>query len=393
MLLAQSRIETRRRRLDTSSIPLPKDNSNSDDGALALRTQIANMRIFRAYRRVVSFPQSEEPSSEFRRVRLQLAPEKNGMDPLLGWVLASICIVFFVTRLDALTNDASVRTFIISLLNWGSCCRPIFPNHFWTPITCMWFHSSFFHLASNLSSIALFALWLNRAFGPKWWRLFFFLGGALAAVGHVYLVPIPPADFAHWHGRTLVSLFSEPDTPLAGASGGAFAMYGAAIAASLRYWLARKTGVKNKVGYGFLELLAYALLQFVFFDSANPGVAGAAHQMGLVAGFLMGLLPPISGAVFLLCSRIENLSIASVEINLNNEPLWAEVLLKPGFDQSKDFIVKVHEQIGLWKKTTMWKKVGGHIPAGARLTPIPIKLQEVQLGLGERLKLLLLMAN
>ena len=67
-------------------------------------------------------------------------------------------------------------------------------------------------------------------------------------------------------------------------------MIGATLAAALRYRIA---GVKSWMQVSLTFLLALPILQFIFVDWGNSGIAGLAHQLALVFGFL---LAPISAS-------------------------------------------------------------------------------------------------
>jgi membrane associated rhomboid family serine protease len=301
-------------------------------------------------------------------------------DHLLYWIVASICVVFLFTRLDAVTASQTVRGWIIALIDWGTLYTPYFPQRVWSPVTCMWFHGSFEHLFGNLFAMILCALWLSRAYGKKWWMLFFFVGGPIAGVADAFIHHAPAADFAHWHGKTLDSIFWQPNTPLAGASGGVFAMWGAALTAGVRYRMARKTGVRNVMRIGITDLLACALAQFIFIDLGNSGIAGLAHQVSFVLGFLLGFLPPIKGKVSILMSRPDIVAVDSINVSDRMKYVTsAGLFLTPEFDLAKDSLVLRQESIGYGGKPHLQLLKGVQPTTDSKLVKLPLDVVEVKL--------------
>jgi membrane associated rhomboid family serine protease len=269
----------------------------------------------------------------------------SGLGRLFYWIAGSIILVFLITRLDAVTNDPGVREFIIALLNWGTLSTPFFPEHFWQPVTCAWFHGSFWHLGNNLIAMAMVTWWLRKAYKGNLWFLFFIVGTAISSTVHAMVLGSPAADFVHWTGN-LDSIFHQPNTPLAGASGGIFAMWGAATAAAFRYALLKKRGVINRMGVGFLTLLVPALVQFWFLDRADAGIAGLAHQVGMLVGFVLGLLPAIKGNLYVHVSRTEPVKVRSFTTKGKaHAPSSLQFYLTEEFSSERDFVVVSEETI------------------------------------------------
>lgn len=270
---------------------------------------------------------------------------KSGLGRMFDWIAGSIILVFLITRLDAVTNAPGVREFIIALLNWGTLSTPFFPEHFWQPVTCAWFHGSFWHLGNNLIAMAMVTWWLRKAYKGNLWFLFFIVGTAISNTVHAMVLGSPAADFVHWTGN-LDSIFHQPNTPLVGASGGIFAMWGAATAAAFRYALLNKRGVVNRMGVGFLALLVPALVQFWFLDRADAGVAGLAHQVGMLVGFALGLLPAIKGNLSVHVSRTEPVKVRSFTIKGKaHVPTSLQLYLTEEFSPESDFVLLSQETI------------------------------------------------
>lgn len=283
-------------------------------------------------------------------------------------IVASIVVVFLLTRLDAVSSSEGVRRFIIALLDWGTLYEPFFPERLWSPVSCMWFHGNFSHIANNLLMMVAFWFLLRKAFTGKWWLLFFIVGGTLGNLSYLLVHHNPPADFTNWHGDSLDLIFMQPDTPLAGASGGVMALWGAAIAAAVRYWLlGRRKGVMSRMEFGVIGLVLPAVIQLFWFDlRTDISVAGFAHQMGMVSGFLLALLAPIQGNVAVFASNADRVGVQTMTIQGRKDMVTGVTLfLKPEFRNDADFVVSRQEMYTLFGRITHRDKVlAGKSPDG-----------------------------
>jgi membrane associated rhomboid family serine protease len=297
-------------------------------------------------------------SSDSRIVSISLKPDEK-LDPLVYWVIGTACALFLFDSLDLFTSSTTIRKLIIDSINWGTLYQNFFPERFWTPVTSMWYHSTWEHLLGNMIAFYISALWLSRVFDAKVWRFFFFIGGPLAGVAFVFANTCLPADFAHWHGP-LAAITGQANTPLAGASGGCFAMIGATLAAAVRYRIA---GVKSWMQVSLTFLLALPVLQFIFVDWGNSGIAGLAHQLALVFGFLLGLLPRLRGTVSILTSAPSTIVIESVTVDDRNRLVVGAVCaVTSDFDDEGDFLVKRQDYIGYNNTKPSYKLIGGNRP-------------------------------
>ncbi len=283
-------------------------------------------------------------------------------------IVASIVVVFLLTRLDAVSASEGVRRFIIGLLNWGTLYEPFFPERIWSPVTCMWFHGNVSHIANNMLMMLAFWFLLRKAFVGKWWLLFFIVGGTLGNLSYVAVHHNPAADFANWHGESLDLIFMGPNTPLAGASGGVMALWGASIAAAVRYWLlARREGVVSRMEIGVIALVLPAVFQLFWFDlRSDVSVAGFAHQMGLVSGFLLALLAPLQGKVTVFASDADRVGVRTMAIKGRKDMVVdVGMFLKPDFTDGADFVVARQEMHTLRGVVHRDKLLAGTAPEGS----------------------------
>jgi rhomboid protease GluP len=77
----------------------------------------------------------------------------------------------------------------------------------------------------------------------------------------------------------------QPDE-LVGASGCIMGLLGATGAIMLRAWIRQRASAARQI---FLRLLLVVALQ-VYFDQTTPQVAGLAHALGLLGGFVSALI-------------------------------------------------------------------------------------------------------
>jgi membrane associated rhomboid family serine protease len=308
-------------------------------------------------------------------------------DWLFYLFLLTICISFCLLRLDAIDHSQATRNAIITALQWTTCYMPVLAKP-WTPLTCMWVHGSWWHLAANTFSFLLTGYWLSKAYGNKAWRWFCFVGSYLGCLAQCYLLKCPPADFTHWHGHSLVSIYHLPDTPLAGASGGGMAMLGAATAAALICWFKRKQGVTNPMGITAFVLLSVFLLQAIY-DMSDPGVAGLAHQASWIVGFLLGFLFPVRSAVKLMVSR-SNVATTKMAVYdaIGRSIATQGLYLSQTFDPQTDFIACRQTNItGKEDSHTLTLAGNPQVALSAKGDiSLPVPLKRVQLSRKNRIR-------
>ena len=134
----------------------------------------------------------------------------------------------------------------------------------------MFVHANWLHLVMNLLGLWALGPFVERAFGRLRFSLIYLFSGFTGSVVYLCLA---------WYQ------VGEPHA-LVGASGCIMGLLGATGAVMLRAWLKHRAPMAKQI---LLRLLVVVALQ-VTFDYNTPQVAGLAHALGLLGGFIAGLL-------------------------------------------------------------------------------------------------------
>lgn len=183
-------------------------------------------------------------------------------------------------------------------LNWQllSC------GFYWQPLTYLFFHESWLHLAFNTVTVLLFGSGLEIEVGcRRFWRIFL-VGGVLGGLGWLGIAYaasfLPPFEaLTNWmpqavrHALGVGAGGSQPWNSglLIGASGGVFALigtYAALFPNRLVYVLLLVFPVKLKARTLAILLVSLDVAAAVFVQSR---IAYAAHLTGCLAGYLYGV--------------------------------------------------------------------------------------------------------
>jgi len=139
----------------------------------------------------------------------------------------------------------------------------IYSLKLWQPVTYMFLHGGFWHIAINMFVLWMFGSELEMEWGSKEFLKYYFICGI---------------------GAGLTIILVSPATMTIGASG---AVYGIMVAYAIKYpnrpiYIYFLFPIKVKYFIGFLALVS-------FFSTLGPntdGIAHAAHLGGMVVGFL-----------------------------------------------------------------------------------------------------------
>ena len=153
---------------------------------------------------------------------------------------------------------------------WAFFAPDILAGDWWRMFSYMFVHANWLHLAMNLLGLWALGPFVERAFGRFRFSLIYLFSGFAGSVVYLCLA---------WYRIV------EPN-PLVGASGCIMGLLGATGAVMLRAWLKQRAPMARQI---FLRLLVVVALQ-VTFDYNTPQVAGLAHAVGLLGGFIAGLL-------------------------------------------------------------------------------------------------------
>jgi len=153
---------------------------------------------------------------------------------------------------------------------WAFFAPDILSGEWWRMFSYMFVHANWLHLVMNLLALWALGPFVERAFGRWRFSLIYLLSGLAGSVVYLCLA---------WYQ------LGEPHA-LVGASGCVMGLLGATGAVMLRAWLKQRAPMAKQI---LLRLLVVVALQ-VTFDYNTPQVAGLAHALGLLGGFLAGLL-------------------------------------------------------------------------------------------------------
>jgi len=130
-----------------------------------------------------------------------------------------------------------------------------FAGAYWQAFTAMFVHFDILHIAFNMYGLFYFGR-LNEISYPRNQYLAIYFGAGLAGnLASLYLIP--------------------PNAPTGGASGAIFGLVGSYVA-------------RERKGVNMGMAVAYAAL--IFLLSSGPGVNVYAHLLGVVTGFVLGVL-------------------------------------------------------------------------------------------------------
>src|SRR6202034_231899 len=199
-----------------------------------------------------------------------------------------IAINLAVFALMVFTGVSFFDPSLQSLVQWGSDFGPLTTNgEWWRLLTAAFVHIGFLHVLINR-----YILW---SVGMLTERLF----------GHVAFVTL---YLVAGIGGNLVSLYWQPLTVAAGASGAVFGLYGGLFAFLLRQHNAVPQRTLNGLVKNGILFLAYN----VVYGITQSHVDMAAHLGGLVTGFLAGAVLALPLVPSIDMARIRRSLIISV---------------------------------------------------------------------------------
>ncbi|HYQ02938.1 MAG TPA: rhomboid family intramembrane serine protease [Polyangiaceae bacterium] len=170
-------------------------------------------------------------------------------------------------RLIATTDEFGSR--------WAFIAQDILSGEWWRMFSYFFVHANWLHLAMNLLGLWALGPFIERAFGRLRFSLIYLFSGFTGSVVYLCLA---------WY-QIAQPESGEPQV-LVGASGCIMGLLGATGAVVLRAWVKHRAPMAKQI---LLRLLVVVALQ-VTFDYNTPQVAGLAHALGLLGGFIAGLL-------------------------------------------------------------------------------------------------------
>ncbi len=152
---------------------------------------------------------------------------------------------------------------------WAFFAPDILSGDWWRMFSYMFVHANWLHLVMNRLGLWALGPFVERAFGRWRFSLIYLFSGFAGSVVYLCLAWYQIGE-AH---------------ALVGASGCIMGLLGATVAVMVRAWFKQRAPMAKQI---LLRLLVVILLQ-VTFDYNTPQVAGLAHALGLLGGFLAGL--------------------------------------------------------------------------------------------------------
>ena len=157
---------------------------------------------------------------------------------------------------------------------WAFIAKDILSGEWWRMLSYLFVHANWLHLLMNLLGLWVLGPFVERAFGWLRFSLIYLFSGFTGSVVYLCLF---------WY--QLGDPSAEPPA-LVGASGCIMGLLGATAAVMLRAWVKQRAPMAKQILFRILVVVA---LQ-VTFDYNTPQVAGLAHALGLLGGFIAGLL-------------------------------------------------------------------------------------------------------
>lgn len=197
-------------------------------------------------------------SGGFGGRRIRFGP--GGIGPVIKGLIAANLFVFFLQQFVPMVRDLGLTPALFFT---------DFPNRLYQPLTYMFLHDGFFHIAFNMLFLWMFGTEIEKLWGRSKFLRFYILCGL---------------------GGALLPLLFSPNSaiPIIGASGG---IYGV-LAAYWRYFPERKIYLyfifPVKVRY-FIPILLFLIPIYSILFASGSGVAHLAHLGGALAGLILTL--------------------------------------------------------------------------------------------------------
>lgn len=224
----------------------------------------------------------------------------------------------------------------------------------WRLITSMFLHGGLIHLGLNMLGLEYFHRTIKTQF-PRWfWLLIFGFGGWFAG---------------------LAMLWWDPASKCVGASGGIMAMWGAAMAAFIRYRRVPEHEQPWDNPESLWSLQKGLLFQIVI-EFMIPNVGHAAHLGGFIAGFAMGTIFPLCQQPAVLASRKGICKIAGFYQKSAHDREYfktVEVAINDKFDSACDFLLVEYDWVD-WRnrRKVRYEVLAGVLPATMPATRVEV---------------------
>ncbi len=214
----------------------------------------------------------------------------------------------------------------------------------WRLVTHMFMHGGLLHFGMNMLMLYTFYRSSKEFFPNKTWLIVYFGAGIIGGI-----------SFA---------LLNAPGELAVGASGGVMGLWGAAIAARIRYTMVPADERPWQCTLTLKTLLIFLALQ-IGTEFLIDNVAHSAHAGGMLTGLVIGFLLPMWQQPRLVASRDGLFTIRVEVIESKLGKMVRAVSLKPNeaFDSTRDFVAVEYDRVDWLNRRTVWyEALLGNLP-------------------------------
>jgi rhomboid protease GluP len=159
---------------------------------------------------------------------------------------------------------------VVNAIRWGADFGPLtFGGEWWRQFTSIFVHFGIIHIGLNMWCLWNLGSALEPLMGPTGFGLTYLFSGLAASA---------------------TSLAWNPWRASAGASGAIFGLAGAFVS----FLLVKKLPIEKSLVQMNLRSMGFFIFYNLLFGAANSHIDNSAHLGGLVAGFILGALVPVS---------------------------------------------------------------------------------------------------
>lgn len=190
----------------------------------------------------------------------------NGKKPLATYALITLNLLVFI--LEVKTGGSQN---IENLYRLGALSpERVWAGEWWRLLNANFLHAGFLHLAMNMMGLYVIGSFVEFSLGNWRYLISYFASG----VGSMFVICI------------LSRFFNSQSVITVGASGAIMGLVGVMGAIMLWGWRREKSRIAAR---GLRSIILIIVLQLIF-DLSNPQVSIAAHNYGLILGFITGNL-------------------------------------------------------------------------------------------------------